>query len=222
MRSVRAGCANLAIGLLALAAFGALAGCGGTGSPSTAGEREGDVAILNVAIGQDMALVDAYRRAGTYVRDRRNRALFRQLVAQEQEHIDGWTKAMRGLGGQVDAEPEELDYSGIGDERDYLLFAYALTSAELTHFLEDVTQLSTPAPRSFSASIAASEAQHLVVLRQALGAGLLEAVPDSFDTGEVPPPQTVPSAGGAQTSPGAAGGRAAPGAAGAQPPSGGG
>ena len=98
---------------------------------------------------------------------------------------------MRGLGGQVDAEAEELDYSGVKSEHDFLLFIYELTSSQLTHFLEDVTQLSTPAPRSFAASIAANQAQHLVVLRQTLGAGLVEAVPDAFDTGEVPPPATL-------------------------------
>ena len=95
---------------------------------------------------------------------------------------------MRGLDGTVEAEPEELDYSGVRTEDDYLRFAYEVTSTDLTHFLEDVTQLSTSAPQSFAASIAANEAQHLVVLRQALGADLLEAVPESFDTGEVPPP----------------------------------
>jgi hypothetical protein len=116
------------------------------------------------------------------------RAVMRTYVAQELEHIDGWTKAMRGLDGTVEAEPEELDYSGVKTEDDYLRFAYEVTSADLTHFLDDVTQLSTSAPQSFAASIAANEAQHLVVLRQALGAGLVEAVPDSFDTGEVPPP----------------------------------
>ena len=66
------------------------------------------------------------------------------------------------------------------DEDDFLPFIYELTSSQVTHFLEDVNQLSTPAPRSFAASIAANEAQHLVVFRQTLGADLLEAVPDAL------------------------------------------
>ena len=74
---------------------------------------------------------------------------------------------MRGLGGEVDAEAEELDLSDVKSERDFLLFAYELTSLQLTHFLDDVTHLQTAAPQSFAASIAASQAQHLVVLRQA-------------------------------------------------------
>jgi len=178
--------------VLSVLAVGAVlaAGCGEKGNPAAQDEKAKDAEVLNVAIGQELALVDAYRHGLPLLHDPETRAIARRYLAQEQEHIDGWTKAMRGLGGQVDAEAEELDYSGVKSERDFLLFIYELTSSQLTHFLEDVTQLSTPAPRSFAASIAANQAQHLVVLRQTLGAGLLEAVPDSFDTGEVPPPAT--------------------------------
>jgi rubrerythrin len=179
----------------------ALAGCGEKGNPAGTSERDHDVEVLNVAIGQEQALADAYRRAGAYVQDPEMRSVMRTYAAQELEHIDGWTKAMRGLGGKVETEPEELEYAGIESEDDYLRFAYEITSTELTHFLEDVTQLSTSAPRSFAASIAANEAQHLVVLRQALGADLMEAVPESFDTGEVPPPQPRPAP-SARTPPG--------------------
>jgi hypothetical protein len=201
MSAAGSGRVRLAAAAAVLAAAGALLGCGQKGNPASVGERASDEAIVNTAIGQEMTLVDSYRRAGRYVRNGRNRALLRKLLAQEQEHIDGWTKAMRGLGGQVDAEAEALDYAGLESERDYLLFVYRLTGTQLTHFLDDVPQLSTPAPQSFAASIAAGEAQHLVVLRQALGAGLLEAVPDSFDTGEVPPP----AAGGGARTPGGGG-----------------
>jgi rubrerythrin len=190
---------------MALLAALALAGCGAKSNPSTKDEQARDAEIVNVAIGQELALIDAYRRAGSFVKDAENRALLRKFVAQEQEHIDGWTKAMRGLGGQVEAEAEELDYSGLKSERDYLLFAYELTSSELTHFLEDVTKLSTGAPQSFAAATAANEAQHLVVLRQTLGTGLLEAVPDSFDTGEVPPPSAPPSGPNSSMPPGGKG-----------------
>jgi rubrerythrin len=175
-------------GLLAVAAVCALAGCGEQGNPAGRSEREHDVEVLNVAIGQEQALVDAYKRAAAFVHDPEMREVMRTYAAQELEHIDGWTKAMRGLDGEVEAETEELDYGGIETEEDYLRFAYDVTSTDLTHFLEDVTQLSTSAPQSFAASIAANEAQHLVVLRQALGADLSEAVPEAFDTGEVPPP----------------------------------
>jgi rubrerythrin len=184
----RGGRAPSAVVVMSVLAAVLWAGCGGQGNPTAQQEKAKDAEILNVAISQEMSLIGAYRRAGSLVDDPENRSLMRQFVAQEQEHIDGWTKAMRGVGGRLDAEAEELDYSDVKSEHDYLLFAYTLTGSQVTHFLEDVTQLSTRAPQSFAASTAANEAQHLVVLRQMLGASLSEAVPDSYDTGEVPPP----------------------------------
>jgi Ferritin-like domain len=182
-------CAGLALAIVAAAL---LWGCGQKGNPAAKGEKAKDADIVNVAIGQEMTLIEAFRHGIPLLRDPETRAIARRYLAQEQEHIDGWTKAMRGLGGRVEAEAENLDYSAVKRESEFLPFIYELTSSQLTHFLEDVTQLSTPAPRSFAAAIAANQAQHLVVLRQTLGADLLEAVPDSFDTGEVPPPFESP------------------------------
>ena len=68
---------------------------------------------------------------------------------------------MRGLGGEVDAEPEEVDLSEVKSEHDYLLFAYDLIGLQLTHFLDDVTHLHNRAPQSFAAAIAASQARRL-------------------------------------------------------------
>jgi rubrerythrin len=182
----------------ALTAVALLAGCGDDGSDSGGGgggdvaaEKAADAEILNVAISQELTLVEAFDLGLPLLRRAEARELFRQFVAQEREHIDGFTKAMRGLGGEVDAEPEEIDLSEVKSERDYLLFAYDLIGLQLTHFLDDVTHLQTRAPQSFAASIAASQAQHLVVLRQLLGAGLAESVPEAFDTGEVPPPASA-------------------------------
>jgi hypothetical protein len=182
------------IAVAGLAATLLLAGCGGDGSDSGGGggdvaaQKAADAEILNVAISQELTLVEAFDLGLPMLRRAQARDLFRQFIAQEREHIDGFTKAMRGLGGEVDAEPEEIDLTEVKGERDYLLFAYDLIGLQLTHFLDDVTHLDNRAPQSFAAAIAASQAQHLVVLRQLLGADLREAVPEAFDTGEVPPP----------------------------------
>ena len=39
-----------------------------------------------------------------------------------------------------------------------------------------------------SGSIAANQAQHLVVLRRLLGAGVAESIPGAFEDGTAPPP----------------------------------
>ena len=192
MRTERGRGRRAAALLLALLALAAAAGCGEKGNPAAHDEKQHDVEVLNVAITQELTLVDAYRLVESKLADPRLQAVMRRYTAQELEHVDALTKSMRGLGGTVEAEAEALDDEGLKTGRDYLLFAYEQTSAQLTHFLEDVNQLATASPRSFAASIAANMAQHLVVLRQALGASLLEAVPESFDTGEVPPPEPPP------------------------------
>jgi rubrerythrin len=175
--------------LVAAALLGGCGGGGGGGGEGTAAdEKAADAEILNVAIGQEMTLVDAFYGGLPLLRRPETRALFRQFIAQEREHIDGFTQAMRGLGGEVDAEAEELDTSEVKTEHDFLLLAYQLTSSQLTHFLDDVTHLEMRAPQSFAAAIAASQAQHLVVIRRLLGAGLAASAPDAFDTGEVPAP----------------------------------
>src|SRR4051812_12622869 len=88
-----------------IVAAGLLGGCGGGGGGdegSTAAEEKADDAeILNVAIGQELTLVEAFSEGLPLLRRPEARVLFRQFIAQEREHIDGYTHAMRGLGGEV-------------------------------------------------------------------------------------------------------------------------
>jgi Ferritin-like domain len=120
----------------------------------------------------------------------------REFHAQEQEYVDAITKAVRGLGGATEAEAEEVELSGVKGRAGFLSQLYELESAALASYLDVVPRLNTAAPRSLAASLAAGHAQHLVVLREALGAGLDAAAPQAFDGGEVPPPTGFPAAGG--------------------------
>ena len=70
---------------------------------------------------------------------------------------------------------------------DFLVFAYERESRGVAGCLVEVSKLSTPWPRSLLSSIAANQAQHLVLLRQALGAGPLASVPEPFEAGTTPP-----------------------------------
>jgi rubrerythrin len=172
-----------------------LAGCGGGdsggGTKTTADEKAADVELVNAAIGQELATIDAYE-AGLRLLRGKSAAAVRQMRGQAQEHVDGMTKAIRGLGGQVEAEAEELDLSEVKDETGFLTFAYELEGAAIAAYNDTVVGLQTSAPRRVTASIAANKAQHLVILRQLLGAGLLESFPEAFDGGQVPPPGAPP------------------------------
>ncbi len=171
-------------------------GCGKSGEGArTDPEKAADATVLNAALSQESTAVEAYTRGMPLLRGRL-RAVGREFRAQEQEYVDALTKAIRGVGGETDAEAGEVDFSSIENPAEFLTLAYELESAALASDLDATPRLNTPAPRSLASSLAAAHAQHLVVLRQALGAGLATSVPEAFDGGEVPPPGGTPPTGG--------------------------
>lgn len=174
--------------LIAGVALLLMAGCGDSGEGArTNPEKGADAEILNTSIARELALLDTYTYGGNLLGPRLQ-SLARQLRAQEQEYVNALTKALRGLGGDVEVEREELDFSKVRDQADLLAMAYELESAALAAYVDAAPRLYTDAPRTLDASLAAGHAQHLVVLRQAMGAGTVESIPEAFDGGVVPPP----------------------------------
>ncbi len=173
---------------LALAAILLLGGCGKGGhGAETDPEKGSDAEFLNEALAREQAMADAYA-AGRPLLRAPQRALGRVLLAQEQEYADALTKAIRGLGGEIEAEPEAPDLTGAKDQAGFLAIAYELESAALASYMGAAARLYESAPRTLDASLGAAHAQHLVLLRQALGASLSASIPEAFDGGEVPPP----------------------------------
>lgn len=164
------------------------AGCGKSGrGAETDGEKAADVEILNVALARELTIASAYARGERQLRGL-YRAVGRQFRAQAQEHADALTKAIRGLGGKTDVEQEELDFAGVASQADFLALVYGLENAALAGYLEAVPRLVTEAPRTLAASIGASHAQHLVIIRQGLGAAPAGSAPEAFEPGDLPAP----------------------------------
>jgi hypothetical protein len=178
----------LLLGAVAVLAA-ALAACGSSGS-SGAGEKERDVRVLNEILGRQLAAVAAYSQVLPHLRGT-ELAAARQFRAQEQEHVDATTKTLRGIGGEADPSPERIEADSLTTRADSLGFLYEMESATLDAELSAVGKLSVDWPRPLLASMAASQAQHLVLLRQALGARPSEAVPSAFETGEIPAPERI-------------------------------
>jgi hypothetical protein len=105
------------------------------------------------------------------------RSLARHLRDQEREHADGLTQALRGLGGHP---PPRLgqEFRAPGG-RDFAPFAIELENRLIAAYYEAMPRLGRGL-RQPLASIMACEAQHLVVLRQALGR---DPLPQAFETG---------------------------------------
>jgi Ferritin-like domain len=181
-------------GLLGLAAVAALlallgGGCGGGDQTTTtlAPDTEADAAVLNEILSRQTAAVDAYGAAAPALKGHAL-AMANLFSAQEQEHIDGILKALRGLGEKAEPEPEAIEADGLKAERDYLRFFYEIESATIEAELTAIAKLTAASPRVTLAATAANQAQHLVLLRRALGVRPLATVPAPFENGTTPDP----------------------------------
>jgi len=174
--------------LVAVLAAVTLAACGAGGETTTAvPDREGDAQLLNQVLARQLGAVHAYGAVLGGLRGF-DLAAARRFRAQEQEHEDAIVKALRGLGGAAAPEAEEIEPEGVKSRADRLRFLYEVESATIDEELSAISKLTAPWPRALLGSIVANQAQHLAILRRALGAGPLAAVPEAFENGTVPLP----------------------------------
>lgn len=175
----------------------ALAGCGKSGQGAkTDPEKAADVEILNGLLAQELTLTGAYGSGLDRLRGPMLAAAA-EFRGQSQAHVDALTKAIRGLGGETEAEPNETEPPGPRSPEEALTLDYEAENRALALALEAAPRLRFEAPRTLAAALAASHAQHLAILRQGLGASPAASVPQPFETGEEPPP--APSADGTQS-----------------------
>jgi hypothetical protein len=152
----------LALALAALALVAA--GCGDSGhGAETDPEKGSDAAILNEGLSRELTALDAFTRGNGLLRGPK-RALGQQLRAQEQEYVDALTKAIRGLGGDTEAEAERLDFSQVKDQAAFLALAYDLESATRDFYVDQAAHLYTAAPRTLDAWLAAGHGGHVALL----------------------------------------------------------
>ncbi|HWA54772.1 MAG TPA: ferritin-like domain-containing protein [Solirubrobacterales bacterium] len=172
------------LGLVALA----LAGCGKSGhGAATDSEKAGDVEILNSVLGQELTTIGAYARALPLLRGQAL-AVAGEFRGQDQAHVDALTKAIRGIGGETEAEAAEPEEAEPKTREEALLLVYGMENAALSAALDANPHLETTAPRMLAPALAASHAQHIAALRQLLGTGLAASVPGAYETGDIPPP----------------------------------
>jgi ferritin-like protein len=195
---IRRGFGRAAAFLVVLVVVLVASGCGRHGhGAATDSEKAADVGILNDSLAGELTAISALDRALPLLSGEML-AVVREFRGQDQAHVDALTKAIRGLGGEVEAEAVEPETPGPRTRAEALSLAYEGESAALAQNLSAPSRLQTPAPRAVTAAIAANHAQHLTVLRQGLGIPLRDAVPQPYESGE-PPPPAAPAA-GAETS----------------------
>jgi rubrerythrin len=154
--------APLLVALLSVALLAA--GCGDSGhGAETDPEKGSDAAILNQALARELTLLDVYTR-GNRLLPERQRALGRRLRAEEQEYVDAITKAIRGLGGDTEAEKEEIDFGQVKGAPALPALATELEEAAVDFYVDEAAHLYTPAPRTLDAWLAAGHGEHLGML----------------------------------------------------------
>jgi hypothetical protein len=137
-----------------------------------------DRSIVTAAIDLEQRAAAAYDSAATGGKLPLELArLARHLRDQEEEHADGLARALRGLGGRPPARPDPPPSPPAG--RAFGAYALALEERLIGAYYNAMPRL-RGGLRQPLGSIMACEAQHLVVLREALGR---EALPAAFETG---------------------------------------
>ena len=183
----RRGFGRAVVFLLAVIAI-LVSGCGKPGhGAETNSEKAADVEVLNAILAQELTTIAAYEQALPHLRGPML-AVAGRFREQDQVHVDALTKGIRGMGGETDAEAEELEPPGPHSQAEALALAYEEENAALSEAQSGVAHLVFTAPRALASALAASHAQHLAILRQGLGAGLTGAVPEAFESGDEPPP----------------------------------
>jgi rubrerythrin len=175
------------VGLVAILAL-VVAGCGGGGTTTTvATDKAADAETLNNVLARELAAVRAYDRTLPLLHGP-TLASAREFRAQEQEHVNAIVKALRGLGEKAEPEEEEIESEGLKTQADALGFLYEVESVSVAYYLRAISHLTAAWPRALLGSIATNQAQHLVLLRQMLGADAAESIPEAFEDGTSPSP----------------------------------
>lgn len=185
-------CAPL-LGAIAVLLAAALAGCGGGGGGGeSAGtlqqEKEADATVLNEILARQQAAAVAYGEV-LLVLHGADLVMARHFRAQEQEHVDATTKLLRKIGAKAEPPAETIEASELKTRADAMTFLYEMESATIDAELGATGKLELGWLRPPLGATAANQAQHLVLIRRALGAKGLETVPEPFETGETPAPE---------------------------------
>ncbi|MGC1167056.1 MAG: ferritin-like domain-containing protein [Solirubrobacterales bacterium] len=162
-------------------------GDGGGGTTTVVPDKAGDAEILNNVLARELAAVRAYERTLPLLHGPAL-ATAREFRAQEQEHVNAIVKALRGLGEKAEPEREDIVSEGLKTQADALAFLYEVESVSVAYDLRAISHLTAAWPRALLGSIAANQAQHLVLLRRALGANAAESIPEAFEDGTSPSP----------------------------------
>lgn len=161
---------------LSAAAVGLLAGQGGAARAQSSGMAEGDVRILNVALGLEHEAIAAYQLgAGSGLLQKPVLDLAVQFQSHHKAHRDALAATIQKLGGRAVAEQPMAEYAkalgaaSIKTQADILGLAARLELGAANAYLGVLPSFKDNALGQVAARLAADETMHWTVLSQALG-----------------------------------------------------
>ena len=158
--------------LLSGTAVALLAGEEALAKGAQGGSAEGDVRILNAALGAELEAIAAYQvgaESGLLQKPVLDLAVLFQ--SQHKEHADLLGKTVTKLGGKPVAAKARYDFptDKLKTQADVLRFAAQLEQGAVSAYLGAVPVFDNRDLAKAAASILGDEAMHWAILRQALG-----------------------------------------------------
>lgn len=141
---------------------------------------QADVEILNGALDLELMAIAAYKAGAGRLRGGML-DIAKKFLEHEQEHADALAGAIEEAGGTANRAKSSYDFPELRSERDVLRFAVDLENTAIAAYIDALPKLSQGDLRATAAGIITNEAEHLAVLRDALGQN---PVPAAFVTGK--------------------------------------
>jgi len=154
-------------------------GAAGPGTPGANREMSGDVDILNQALDLEHKAIYAYTAGAKILRGDALR-IGKLFLRHEQAHAAALQAAIEAMKGKPHVASATYDIGAPKTQTDVLKLADMIENVAVQAYVGAIPQLASPDLRATAASIATNEAEHIAVLRTALG---MPPVPSAFVAG---------------------------------------
>ncbi len=141
--------------------------------------RDLDVELLNAALQLERRTVAAYT-AGIPLLTRPQVKAAKQFLNEELQHTGELLSLIKAAGAQAIPRAASYDLGHPTNEAGVLALLHGLERAQIAMYVDTIPRLSPGPVRAAVATILASDAQHIAILRMLQG---LTAVPSAFVTG---------------------------------------
>ncbi|MGB9184064.1 MAG: ferritin-like domain-containing protein [Solirubrobacteraceae bacterium] len=164
-----------------------LAGCGGGGRTAAKAVHKAKPTVQHADIALLKALLDLERRtvaayiAGLPLLSLPDARIAKQFLNEELQHTGELISLIKAAGGKTAPHLGAYDLGRPGDGPAVLALLHGLERAQISAYLETIPKLSPSPVRAAAATILASDAQHVAVLRAVQG---LDPMPSAFLTGQ--------------------------------------